>query len=150
MISWYLYYHIQGMLFINTVEKSLFFPSEYTRPLLVSWFGVCFVSEITSFILIGYCESCFVLYLWYLFFFNWSIHTSIDVQYWFTMLCVSFWYTAQWFRDTHTHTHTHTHTYSFSHLFPLWFITGYSVCFHLLYSRSVLFISFIYTVASVC
>ena len=109
MISWYLYYHIQGMLFINTVEKSLFFPSEYTRHLLVSWFGVCFVSEITSFILIGYCESCFVLYLWYLFFLNWSIHTSIDVQYWFTMLCVSFWCTAQWFRDTHTHTHTHIH-----------------------------------------
>ena len=49
-------------------------------------------------------------YLFYMYFFNWSI---VDLQHF-----VSFRWMANWF----IHTHTYMHTYSFSDIFPLWFI----------------------------
>lgn len=78
LISWYLrYFNIQDILLIDTSEKSPP-PSENTRYLLGSWFIIwswfCGWNIPHSFWLDIYCESCLVLYLWYLFFFfYWNI-----------------------------------------------------------------------------
>ena len=66
--------------------------------------------------------------------FYWHI---VDLQ------CVSFWCVAKWF--CFIHTHTRTYKYSFSDSFPLQFITRYWIWFPVLYSRSLLFIYFIYS-----
>ena len=59
---------------------------------------------------------------------------------WFIAVCSFLVYS----KVIHTHTQTHIYMSSFSYSFPLWFITWYWIYFTGLYSRTLLFMYFIY------